>query len=400
MKRFYTRIIILFIAAALAFTNGLQAAVQTFTVNGVTFKMVVVEGGTFTMGATAEQGNDAWGDELPTHQVTLSGYMIGQTEVTQALWQAVMGNNPSYHTGNLNYPVECVSFWDVQNFFIELRRLTGLNFRFVYEAEWEYAARGGKLSKGYKYSGSNTIGDIAWYNANSSGATHAVATKAANELGIYDMSGNVSEIVFDFPDDYSSEPQTNPTGPLSGSGHVYRGGNYKGSASNCRVSYRSYTSSSDANQTMGFRLASPIFATGVTLNKTSATLNTGQTLQLSATVAPSNATDKSVSWTTSNSSVASVNSNGLVTAIASGTATISVTAKDGSEKSASCSVTVIELVDSIGFDKTSLVLYNDETATITATVFPETANNRKLMWSSSNTSVATVSSSGSVATAR
>ena len=396
MKRFYTRIIILFIAAALAFTNGLQAAVQTFTVNGVTFKMVVVEGGTFTMGATAEQGNDAWGDELPTHQVTLSGYMIGQTEVTQALWQAVMGNNPSYHTGNLNYPVECVSFWDVQNFFIELRRLTGLNFRFVYEAEWEYAARGGKLSKGYKYSGSNTIGDIAWYNANSSGATHAVATKAANELGIYDMSGNVSEIVFDFPDDYSSEPQTNPTGPLSGSGHVYRGGNYKGSASNCRVSYRSYTSSSDANQTMGSRLASPIFATGVTLNKTSATLNTGQTLQLSATVAPSNATDKSVSWTTSNSSVASVNSNGLVTANGPGTATITAKTWDGTNKTATCTVTVKQLATGVSLNKTSATLNTGQTLQLTATVSPSNTSNKAVTWKSSNTTVATVSTTGLV----
>ena len=395
MKRFYTRII-LFIAAALAFTNGLQAAVQTFTVNGVTFKMVVVEGGTFTMGATAEQGNDAWGDELPTHQVTLSGYMIGQTEVTQALWQAVMGNNPSYHTGNLNYPVECVSFWDVQNFFIELRRLTGLNFRFVYEAEWEYAARGGKLSKGYKYSGSNTIGDIAWYNANSSGATHAVATKAANELGIYDMSGNVSEIVFDFPDDYSSEPQTNPTGPLSGSGHVYRGGNYNGSASNCRVSYRSYTSSSDANQTMGFRLASPIFATGVTLNKTSATLNTGQTLQLSATVAPSNATDKSVSWTTSNSSVASVNSNGLVTANGPGTATITAKTWDGTNKTATCTVTVKQLATGVSLNKTSATLNTGQTLQLTATVSPSNTSNKAVTWKSSNTTVATVSTTGLV----
>ena len=395
MKRFYTRIIILF-AAALAFTNGLQAAVQTFTANGVTFKMVVVEGGTFTMGATAEQGNDAWGDELPTHQVTLSGYMIGQTEVTQALWQAVMGNNPSYHTGNLNYPVECVSFWDVQNFFIELRRLTGLNFRFVYEAEWEYAARGGKLSKGYKYSGSNTIGDIAWYNANSSGATHAVATKAANELGIYDMSGNVSEIVFDFPDDYSSEPQTNPTGPLSGSGHVYRGGNYKGSASNCRVSYRSYTSSSDANQTMGFRLASPIFATGVTLNKTSATLNTGQTLQLSATVAPSNATDKSVSWTTSNSSVASVNSNGLVTANGPGTATITAKTWDGTNKTATCTVTVKQLATGVSLNKTSATLNTGQTLQLTATVSPSNTSNKAVTWKSSNTTVATVSTTGLV----
>ena len=157
---------------------------KTYTVNGVSFTMIGVEGGTFTMGATSEQGSDAYDDEKPTHQVTLNSYYIGETEVTQALWQAVMGSNPSYFTGNLQRPVEEVSWGDCQTFIKRLNKLTGENFRLPTEAEWEYAARGGKESKGYKYSGSNTIGDVAWYGDNSSSKTHAVKTKQPNELGI------------------------------------------------------------------------------------------------------------------------------------------------------------------------------------------------------------------------
>ena len=210
---------------------------KTFTVKGVTFTMVAAKGGTFMMGATSEQGSDAESDEMPVHQVTLSSYYIGQTEVTQALWEAVMGNNPSSFKGN-NKPVEYVSWDDCQDFVIKLNQLTGKRFRLPTEAEWEYACRGGKKSRGYKYSGSNTIGDVAWYDGNSSDETHSVATKSPNELGIYDMSGNVWEWCQDWKDSYSSAAQTNPTGASSGSYRVIRGGSWYYNAKNCRSSIR------------------------------------------------------------------------------------------------------------------------------------------------------------------
>ena len=236
---------------------------ETFTVNGVSFKMMPVEGGTFTMGATDEQGSDALSYENPTHQVTLSNFSIGQTEVTQALWQAVMGSNPSRFTGDLQRPMENVSWDDCQQFIIKLNQLTGKNFRLPTEAEWEYAARGGKKSRGYKYSGSNTVGDVAWYWENipsqSSGTagygTQTVATKAPNELGLYDMSGNVWEWCQDWYGSYSAEAQTNPTGPTSGSGRVCRGGSWYDFAKECRVSRRNYLNPSLSDVNLGLRLA-------------------------------------------------------------------------------------------------------------------------------------------------
>ena len=210
---------------------------QTFTVNGVKFTMVPVEGGTFTMGATSEQGSDAEEDEKPAHKVTLSDYYIGQTEVTQALWEAVMGSNPSFFEGD-NLPVEQVSWNDCQVFIQKLNQLTGKQFRLPTEAEWEYAARGGRKSQGYKYAGGNNIGSVAWYTGNSGIATHPIGTKQANELGIYDMSGNVYEWCSDWYGDYTSSSQSDPQGPSSGSGRVGRGGDYGSSAGYCRVSNR------------------------------------------------------------------------------------------------------------------------------------------------------------------
>lgn len=210
---------------------------QTFTVNGVQFTMVEVGGGTFTVGATSEQGSDAWDEEKPAHEVTLSGYYIGQTEVTQALWEAVMGSNPSYRRGD-NLPVERVSWDDCHVFIQKLNQLTGKQFRLPTEAEWEYAARGGRKSRGYKYAGGNNIGSVAWYDDNSGYKTHPVATKQANELGIYDMSGNVSEWCSDWYGDYQLSSRSNPQGPSSGFGRVSRGGSYHNDAWRCRVSYR------------------------------------------------------------------------------------------------------------------------------------------------------------------
>ena len=230
-----------------------QDSIQTFTVNGVSFEMIAVEGGTFTMGATAEQGSDVDRDESPTHQVALSSYMIGKTEVTQELWEAVMGSNPSYFKGS-NLPVEQVSWEDCQEFITKLNALTGKNFRLPTEAEWEYAARGGDKSRGYKYSGSNTLSNVAWYDDNSSNKTHPVATKASNELGIYDMSGNVWEWCSDWYSSYSSSSQYNPIGPNSGSYRVCRGGCYGDAAQYCRVSYRDLYNPASNSYHLGLRL--------------------------------------------------------------------------------------------------------------------------------------------------
>ena len=228
-----------------------------FTVNGVSFTMKLVEGGTFQMGATSEQGGDAYDYEKPVHNVTLSSYYIGETEVTQALWQAVMGSNPSHFKGD-NLPVECVNWDDCQEFITKLNRLIGRTFRLPTEAEWEYAARGGKKSNGYKYAGSNTIGSVAWYMDNSS-ETHPVKGKAPNELGLYDMSGNVWEWCHDLfgKDYYGKSPSVNPQGPSSGSGRVLRGGCWFFNARPCRVSNRFSFGPGRRDYSGGFRLALP-----------------------------------------------------------------------------------------------------------------------------------------------
>lgn len=230
---------------------------RTFTVNGVKFTMVPVEGGTFTMGATSEQGSDALEEEYPAHQVTLSDYYIGQTEVTQALWKVVMGSNPSNFAGD-NLPVENVSWNDCQVFIQKLNQLTGKQFRLPTEAEWEYAARGGRKSRGYKYAGGNDIGSVAWYDVNSGTGTHPVhpvAAKQANELGIYDMSGNVWEWCRDWYGDYQSSSQSDPQGPSSGSIRVNRGGSCYCNAVDCRVSYRNCLTPDILFSDLGLRLS-------------------------------------------------------------------------------------------------------------------------------------------------
>ena len=231
------------------------AAIETFSVKGVSFNMIRVDGGTFTMGATSEQGADADNDEKPVHQVTLSTYCIGETEVTQALWQAVMGNNPSLFKGD-NLPVERVRWENCQTFISKLNQLTGRHFRLPTEAEWEYAARGGNKSRGYKYSGSNNIDDVAWYTKTTNDkGTRDVKTKQANELGLYDMSGNVWEWCQDWMGNYSSSAQTNPTGPSSGSNRVYRGGCWYYDAKHCRVADRIRSTFNYHSQYLGLRLA-------------------------------------------------------------------------------------------------------------------------------------------------
>ncbi len=215
---------------------------REFTVNGVTFKMMAVEGGTFAMGATRSQnGSDYNTMEKPVHMVTLSDYYIGQTEVTQALWQAVMGSNPSNFTGDLKRPVEMVSWNDCQQFITKLNQMTGMNFRMPTEAEWEFAARGGIKTRGFRFAGSNVLDNVAWYNSNAEGTTHPVGTKAPNELGIYDMSGNIYEYCQDRIDNdfaYPSEPQVNPTGQETGDSRIIRGGSIDYGDDNCRVARR------------------------------------------------------------------------------------------------------------------------------------------------------------------
>ena len=215
--------------------------------------MVYVEGGTFIMGATAEQKNT---DKLekPAHSVTLSSFYIGKYEVTQSLWKAVMGSNPSHFEGD-NLPVENVSWNDCQTFLRKLNAMTGKNFRLPTEAEWEFAARGGNRNRGYQYSGSNVLSDVAWYADNSGSKTHNVGAKAPNELGIYDMSGNVWEWCQDWKKSYSSSPQTNPKGPSSGSSRVYRGGSWILSARGCRVASRDCFTPDYGGIDLGLRLA-------------------------------------------------------------------------------------------------------------------------------------------------
>ena len=229
-------------------------SIETFTVKGVSFNMVRVEGGTFQMGSNDSEADS---DEKPVHQVTLSTYSIGETEVTQALWEAVMGKNPSHfkRKGGPSAPVEQVSWNDCQRFIQKLNQLTGKRFRLPTEAEWEYAARGGSKSRGYKYSGSNTIDDVAWYDGNSGNKTHPVRTKQPNELGLYDMSGNVDEWCEDWYGDYSSSSQTNPAGPSSASNRVSRGGVWGDGARYCRVSDRAWPAPGLRLNFLGLRLA-------------------------------------------------------------------------------------------------------------------------------------------------
>ncbi len=220
--------------------------------NGVEFKMVYVRGGTFIMGATSEQFNAA-SDEYPEHQVTLNDYFMGQYEVTQELWQAVMGTNPSAHTGDPNLPVEQVSWDDCQLFIVELNKITGLKFSIPTEAQWEYAARGGERAKGLLFSGSDFADEVAWFNDMES---HIVGQLQPNELGIFDMSGNVYEWCRDFYGDYTDEPQTDPEGVTDGWGRVLRGGCfYEWIDEKLRVSSRHMDAPDYADDGYGLRIA-------------------------------------------------------------------------------------------------------------------------------------------------
>ena len=227
---------------------------ETFTVNGVSFNMMLVKAGAFTMGATPEQQDPGYA-EKPAHSVTLThDYYIGETEVTQALWQAVMGSNPSYYKGD-DLPVEQVSWDECQKFIGRLNELTGRVFRLPTEAEWEFAARGGNNSRGYQYAGGNNLSEVAWYRDNSGKKPHPVKTRRPNELGLYDMSGNVCERCQDWFGDYSSELQTDPAGPADASWRVFRGGSWNSLAWGCRIASRDNSFPDYRDSNLGLRLA-------------------------------------------------------------------------------------------------------------------------------------------------
>ena len=216
--------------------------------------MIKIEGGTFMMGASSEQGSDAYPDERPIHKVAVSSFYLCRYEVTQEEWEAVMGNNPSMFN-SLKKPVEQVSWEDCQVFIRKLNALTGKEFRLPTEAEWEFAARGGNSSRGFKYAGDNKIDDVAWYDGNSDNETHDVGTKKPNELGLYDMTGNIWEWCNDWYDSYTSNSLINPQGPFSGSEKVRRGGGYRSQARLSRISYRFSFSPGMRSDNVGLRLA-------------------------------------------------------------------------------------------------------------------------------------------------
>lgn len=234
-------------------TRPISSAEKKRIIDNLINNMVYVSGGTFFMGATSEQGSYVDGDESPIHQVTLLSFCIGRYEVTQEEWQSVMGSNPSKFK-EAKRPVERVNWNDCQEFIRKLNVLTGKQFRLPTEAEWEYAARGGNNSRGYKYAGSNDIDSVAWHDGNCNRQTHPVGLKSPNELGLYDMAGNVWEWCSDRYGAYSSSSQTNPKGPSSGSDRVYRGGGWNNSAWPCRVSCR-YGCNPSSGLNIGFRLA-------------------------------------------------------------------------------------------------------------------------------------------------
>lgn len=222
------------------------------------YSFVYVRGGTFQMGATPQM-NDPFPNELPVHTVTVDGFFISKYEVTQALWEAVMGSNPSKVKGR-NLPVTNVSWTDCQTFLSRLSELAqaksgnpGISFRLPTEAEWEFAARGGNESKGFRYSGGSDIDAVGWYTGNAN-RVRPVGQKKPNELGLYDMTGNVIEWCNDRSNSYSTLPEVNPKGPDIGNNYMLRGGSIRNKARECRISMRFIQLFVDESDFIGLRL--------------------------------------------------------------------------------------------------------------------------------------------------
>lgn len=226
-----------------------------FGIKGVSFNMRKIYGGTFQMGTTLEDDDQAFNEETVVHNVTLSNYYIGETEVTQALWDKVAGNNPSHFSG-ASLPVERVSYDMItQKFIPVLNNLTGKTFRLPTEAEWEFAAKGGNDATGYRYSGSNDASEVSWHNGNSQNQTHSVKSKRCNEQYLYDMSGNVWEWCQDWHGLYSDTAQTNPQGPATGQFRIVRGGAWSDGVRYSRTTCRMRYLPGAQNHFLGFRLA-------------------------------------------------------------------------------------------------------------------------------------------------
>lgn len=251
----------LFVNFQFSHFNSLRAqdsVVRVQVADGVEMEMVWVEGGSFTMGcnATPKGVKLTYALARPEHRVTVDGYFIGRYEVTQGLWQAVMGENPSKFKGSANLPVESVSWTEAQEFAMRLSQMTGRRFRLPSEAEWEYAARGGSKSQRNPYAGCNRnqLDNHGWYCVNSDGSTHAVGQLQPNELGLYDMSGNVAEWCQDWVEAYTSEEQTNPRGPRQGENRVLRGGHYNSTSAACTVYDRGWYLPSGKYELYGLRI--------------------------------------------------------------------------------------------------------------------------------------------------
>lgn len=260
----YKGLILMIVTAALiaglaSFTmRGEDGETLSVAIPGTDLKLdlVLVRAGTFTMGATPEQ-SDKTNYAKPVHQVTLTqDYYMATTEVTQAVYQSVMGANPSSHALGGDYPVDGVSYEDAVRFCEHLSELTGRRFSLPTEAQWEYAARGGHKAPKQQtpYVGSANIGSVCWYDHNASAKPHPVAQKQPNVLGIYDMSGNVWEWCLDWYDDYSSAPQTDPTGAAKGTMRVSRGGSWCNGSRFSRLSNRDSSFPNASNDCLGFRV--------------------------------------------------------------------------------------------------------------------------------------------------
>jgi len=258
MKKSYRKLItICLLIGSFIFFCGIDACEKLNTVESINDNMVSISGGTFQMGCTPGD-TECWPDESPRHSVTISSFEIGKHEVTQGQWKEVMESNPSYFDicGD-DCPVETVSWDDTQTFITTLNSQTGQSYRLCTEAEWEYAARAGTETKWYCGNDESCVDDIAWYWDNSGSiewGTHPVGLKTPNAWGLYDMSGNMGEWVNDWYSTYPSGSVTNPTGPVSGSYRVNRGGSWYDYARLCRSANRSRYSSSYGNGNLGFRL--------------------------------------------------------------------------------------------------------------------------------------------------